>query len=189
MKTNYPKLMIAMLLSIPSTLIGESGANEELMPVPIGHSDGASVAEPNTEGLRGTGNSQEVTRQSDQALEVNRRSTMIVNTGISRSDPSVVLGLAEELSLSDDQVLVLKALAAVARQKARSVLSDEQRTQLDVLPSAPESMREMHERLMAELPEMGVGQAGPGGMDSCPVFQMMMEELEAVLGEMAEHRH
>ena len=180
-------VMAALLFAAPLITHGEPSSDQEQRD--LSSSDGPALVNDTASGFDGMTDSESASQQSDQILEVNRRSRMIMATGFSRSDPTVVLGLNEWLSLSSDQVLVLKALAAVARQKARSVLSDEQRSMLDMFPSAPESMNEMHERLMAEMQVRSIERSDPDTMDSCPVFQMMMEELEAVMSEMAEHRH
>ena len=71
---------------------------------------------------------------------------MMMNERLSAKDPSSILGLREELKLTEKQVKQLERIEAKARTDAEKVLTKEQRAILSEVPEHGAWMREMLER-------------------------------------------
>lgn len=115
------------------------------------------------------------------------RCRMMVQTAISRDDPAVLLGAKKKLDLTDDQVTKLEAVAARAREDARAVLTEPQRTELEKLPAGHESMVAMMTRMHEHMHGAAQGAGKTTGMSKCPMMQMMIGQSTAATGEHSEH--
>ena len=107
---------------------------------------------------------------------------MNMQTELAPNDPSALLALREDLSLTDEQAQQLEDLAERTRQAAADILTDEQREQIQSLPDQPRTMMGMHRQMMQSMKERsGQGRQGCamcGGADSgemmqCPMMGMM----------------
>lgn len=106
---------------------------------------------------------------------------MNMQTELAPEDPSALLALREDLSLTEEQAQQLEDLVEQTRQAAADILTDGQREQLEALPDQPRTMMEMHRQMMQSMKE----QSGPncamcGGAASadtmqCPMMGMMDE--------------
>lgn len=79
---------------------------------------------------------------------------MMMHATLARDDPATLLGLTTQLNLTADQVAKLQAIAASAQGKARAVLTDVQRTELDALPTMSGSMAQLYGQMMAHRQQM-----------------------------------
>ena len=106
---------------------------------------------------------------------------MTMGAELSPRDPAVLLGMKEELELTDQQVEQLQTLADETRQKAAAVLNNAQRQEVEQLPQQPQSMMQMHQQMMGRMQGMegGMGHMqgrmqGQGNMDMCSMMMRMM---------------
>jgi len=117
---------------------------------------------------------------SDQMMD---RCRMTMGAELSSGDPAVLLGMKEELQLSDEQVDQLQTLAQETRQAATAILTDAQRQEVEELPDQPQSMMQMHQQMM-ECMDGGMEQMqGMGGMDMCAMMMRMMGGMHKGGGE------
>ena len=76
------------------------------------------------------------------------RCSMIINAGVSPTDPAVVLAEREQLKLTEEQVQQIERIAEKARQQTKAVLTDSQQQQLREIGDQPRSMMQMHNQMM-----------------------------------------
>ncbi|MGD0652912.1 MAG: hypothetical protein ABSA16_01080 [Thermoguttaceae bacterium] len=98
------------------------------------------------------------------------RCRMMMNMEVTSNDPAALLGLKDQLKLSDEQTKSLQAIIAQARQQAEKTLTDEQKAKLQPLEKLPKTMMEMHQQLMEK---MGQAKGSMKGQMMCPMMQMM----------------
>ncbi len=72
-----------------------------------------------------------------QDSETMRQCQMVMRTAIFLDSPSAILGQKESLGLTPDQAQKLHDIENEARQKAKSVLTEEQTKKLGVVPDKP----------------------------------------------------
>lgn len=83
--------------------------------------------------------------------------------------PAVLLGQGESLELTAQQQEELEEIAAAARQRARSVLNDQQRQRLDEAPAGPLSPMQLAKMQRNT-------EAGEGKGKMCPMCMKMMQQ-------------
>lgn len=100
------------------------------------------------------------TREMNQRLkrmgmdsEMILRCKMLMNAEVSRSNPSSLLAAKGDLKLTAEQVQKLKSLIEETRDKARAILTEEQRKQVDALPVLPATNIAMHQKIAALMKE------------------------------------
>jgi hypothetical protein len=117
-------------------------------------------------------------QQAGVGPDMMRRCQTMMRTAIFPDSPSAILGQAEALGLSDEQNQKLLDIEKESRQKARSVLTEEQIKKIGEIPDRPTTMMEMCQQMSAKMMPMmqkmmrGGSQGGP--MMMCPMMQMMM---------------
>lgn len=117
------------------------------------------------------------------------RCRMMMNMEVTSHDPAALLGLKDQLKLTEEQTTRLQAIVAQARQQAELVLTDQQKTLLQPLEKTPKTMMEMHHQMMEK---MGQAKGGMKMQMMCPMMEMMehMEhEKPAAKGGTTEHSH
>ncbi len=78
-----------------------------------------------------------------------RRCMVMMRTPIFLDSPSAIRGQAEALGLSDEQVKQLLDIDNEARQKAKSVLTEDQLKKMGEVPDKPVAMMEMCQQMMS----------------------------------------
>jgi hypothetical protein len=125
--------------------------------------------------MDGNGHMQQMMQMWGMTPEMMQRGHMMTHAALTRDDPSAILGLKEQLGLTDDQVAKLEALQKKTNEDARATLTDEQRAQLENLPAGPGSMAQMYGQMMAHMQQM-YGESGEA-TETCPMMQMMMGNM------------
>ncbi|MGB6064828.1 MAG: hypothetical protein WBG50_08460 [Desulfomonilaceae bacterium] len=74
---------------------------------------------------------------------------VIMSTPIFLDSPSAIRGQAEALGLSEEQVKKLLDIDNEARQKAKSVLTEDQLKKMGEVPDKPMAMMEMCQQMMS----------------------------------------
>ena len=72
-----------------------------------------------------------------------RQCKMIRGASVYLDSPAVLIGQAEELQLTNDQVKTLKGIQALARKKAMEILTSDQKKKLDRIPAKPITLAEL----------------------------------------------
>lgn len=85
----------------------------------------------------------EMIQHADIDANMMRRCMVMMRTPVFLDSPSAIRAQAEALGLSDEQMKRLLEIENEARQKARSVLTEEQKSKLDAVPDTPMAMMEM----------------------------------------------
>ncbi|GEM_PF-6881021 len=93
---------------------------------------------------------------------------MLMATQIDARDPGTLLGLKDDLKLSDEQATKLAAIAEKARADAAAVLTDAQKEKIKALGDTPKTMRDMCGRVMSKMQELT--KDGKGGTMMCPMM-------------------
>lgn len=104
-------------------------------------------------------------KEMGMSPEMILRCRMLMQGDFSRSNPSSLLGVKDELKLTDEQVTKLKDLGKETRDKARAVLTEEQLKKIDGLPLEPSSGIKMHRAMVSMLKEKGMP-------EKCPIMAM-----------------
>lgn len=105
--------------------------------------------------------------------EMREQGHMMMTATIDKDDPGAILGLREELGLTDDQVALLVTLQTSTQTQAKGILTDAQRQKLDAIPSHPESMAAMFSRMQSHMQGSETADASTSS-NPCPMMQMMM---------------
>jgi YHS domain-containing protein len=71
----------------------------------------------------------------------------IMSASVYLDSPAVLIGQAESLQLSDEQVKSLKKVQAQARKKAMKILTSEQKKKLDKIPPEPIKLAMLHKKM------------------------------------------
>jgi len=109
--------------------------------------------------------------------DIMRRCQVMMSTPVFLDSPSAIRGQAEFLGLSEEQAKKLLGIEKEARDKAKSVLTEEQKEKMGEIPEKPMAMMEMCQQMMPMMQKMmsGGSQGGPMMMcPMCPMMQMMM---------------
>ena len=111
--------------------------------------------------------------------EMQARGHMMMGATLSRDDPGAILGLRDELGLTDAQVSQLEALRSATVDKAQGLLTEDQRTQLKQIPEKSGSMAEMYRRMQGHMQQMNGSETVDQSTTStpCPMMQMMMGHM------------
>ena len=156
----------------------EPHATQGMMGVPSPMSETGSHKGSKMMDGQGTGKNggmmQKMMQMSEMNPQMMKQGRMMMHTAISPTDPAAIIGQKEQFNLTDDQVAKLQAIAKNARNDARSILDEAQRTQLDALPAGPGSMAQMHKQMMVHMQQM----QGQSAMPSCPMMTMMMRDTD-----------
>ncbi len=123
-------------------------------------------------------------QQAGVGPDMMQRCMVMMRTPVFLDSPSAISGQAEALGLSDEQVKKLFDIENEARQKAKSVLNEEQIKKMGEVPDKPMAMMEMCQqmstKMMPMMQKMMGSQGGP--MMMCPMMRMMMGGQEAPQG-------
>jgi len=108
-----------------------------------------------------------------------QRCMVMMRTPVFLDSPSAVRGQAEALGLSDEQVKKLLDIENEARQKAKTVLTEEQIKKLGEVPDKPMAMMEMCQQMSSKMMPMMQKMMGSQGSPMmmcpmCPMMRMMM---------------
>ncbi len=71
----------------------------------------------------------------------------IMSASVYLDSPAVLIGQAESLQLSDEQVKSLKKIQTAARKKAMKILTSEQKKKLDKIPPEPIKLAMLHKKM------------------------------------------
>ncbi len=85
----------------------------------------------------------------------------VMGVQIQPDSPEGLVGLKEQLKLTDDQVKQLQTIEKDAQQKATGVLTAEQKTKLDEVKFKPGSVMELSTMMTREMRESRMGQRRP----------------------------
>ncbi|MDR3603228.1 MAG: hypothetical protein P4L38_01245 [Syntrophaceae bacterium] len=125
-------------------------------------------------------------RQAGIDPNMMRRWKAMISAPVFMDSPAAISGQAEALGLSDDQKQKLLDIEKEARQKARSVLTEEQTKKMGDITDKPMAMMEMCQQMCGKMMPMMqkmMGGGGPqGGQNMCPMMQMMMGGQNAPQG-------
>ncbi|MGB9616808.1 MAG: Spy/CpxP family protein refolding chaperone [Desulfomonilaceae bacterium] len=119
----------------------------------------------------------ETMQQAGIDPEMMRRCKAVMSAPIFLDSPAVIRGQAESLELSDEQKQKLLDIEKEAREKARTVLTEEQTKKLGEIPDKPVTMMEMCQQMCGKMMPMMKKMMGGGPQDNpmmCPMMQMMM---------------
>ena len=100
---------------------------------------------------------------------------MMSHAQLNRNDPGAILGLADQLNLTDDQKTKLEAIDAKAQSDALAVLNADQKQRVSELPDSSGSMAAMFAMMQAHHQQMHGSTANNGNAANtpCPMMQMM----------------
>lgn len=101
------------------------------------------------------------------------RCKMFMGSRLSKTDPSALLALREELALTGAQITKLEAIAARSAAEAAVVLSGEQKEKLAAVPEKPDTMMGMERHMMPHMKKMMEKDPGMKGKMTCPMCPMM----------------
>jgi len=98
-----------------------------------------------------------------------------MRTPVFPDSPFAIRGQAEALGLSDEQKQQLLDIENEARQKAKTVLTEEQIKKLGEVPDKPMAMMEMCQQMSSKMMPMMQKMMGSQGspMTMCPMCPMM----------------
>ena len=124
-------------------------------------------------------NPQMVMQQAGIDPNMMRRCQAMMFAPVFLDSPAAIRGQAETLGLSDEQKQKLLHIENEARQKARSLLTEEQTKKMGEIPDTPMAMVEMCQQMSAKMMPMmqkmmGGGSPGQQPMMMCPMMRMMM---------------
>lgn len=127
------------------------------------------------------GGMQQMMQMCGMTPEMMQQGRMIMHAELSRDDPAALLGMKEQLKLSDDQSKRLQAIEQRARAEAKAVLDQSQQSQVSKLPDGASSMAQMHRQMMAQMQQMSGKSGAPTGQSEapCAMMQMMMNKGSA----------
>ncbi len=123
--------------------------------------------------------------QQQMSKPMMMRTRMLMSMHVNPLDPNAVLALKDQLNLTDDQAQQIRDIAGQAREKVRSVLNSEQKSELEKVEKTPNSSMAMHRMMGSMRGEMGQGMQGgqmghgmhdPGAnvsSNGCPMMQAM----------------
>lgn len=115
-------------------------------------------------------------QQAGVSLDMMHRCMVMMRSPVFLDSPAAIRGQAEALGLSDEQLKRLLDIENEARQKAKSVLTEEQIKTMGEIPEKPMAMMEMCQqmsgKMMPMMRKMMGSQGGP--MMMCPMVRMMM---------------
>ena len=115
-----------------------------------------------------------------------RRCMAMMRNPVFFDSPSAVIAQAESLGLSDEQVKRLREIEKEARQKARTVLTEEQIKKMGEVPDKPMPMTEicetMYAKVMPSMEKMTEASSQGGPMMMWPMMRMMMGGQGATQG-------
>lgn len=101
---------------------------------------------------------------------------MMMHARVSRNDPGALLGLADQLNLTDEQRAKIEAIDSKAQSDALAILNADQKKRVSELPDSSGSMATMFAMMQAHHQQMhGSNVAGDnaGNTTPCPMMQMM----------------
>ncbi len=93
---------------------------------------------------------------------------IFMQTRVSTSDPGVILAMADELRLTEDQKQKLHDIQRESRKEVKEVLNEEQRQMLSGLPQDEFSWRNMHDDMMAGQTSAGDPRSPAGDVEPDP---------------------
>ena len=99
-------------------------------------------------------NMMEMMWQSGNDSNMMRLCKSMMSAPLFLDSPAMILAQAESLELSKEQKQKLFDIEDEARQKARSVLTDEQTTSMGEIPDKPAAIMEMCQQMCAEMAPM-----------------------------------
>ena len=116
-----------------------------------------------------------------------RRCQAIMFAPVFLDSPAAIRGQAEALGLSDEQKQKLLDIENEARQKAKTVLTEEQVRKLGEVPEKPMAMMEMCQQMSSKMMPMMQKMMGSQGSPMmmcpmCPMMRMMMGGQETPQG-------
>jgi hypothetical protein len=122
-----------------------------------------------------------------------QRCMIMMRTPVFLDSPSAIRGQAEALGLSDEQVKKLFDIENEARQKAKSVLTEEQTKKMGEVPDKPMAMMEMCQQMSSKMMPMMQKMMGSQGSPMmmcpmCPMMRMMMGGQDTPQGSEAKQR-
>ena len=103
-----------------------------------------------------------------------RRCQAMMFAPVFLDSPAAIRGQAESLGLSDEQKQKLLDIEKEARQKARSVLTEEQTNKMGEIPDTPMAMMEMCQQMSAKMMPMMQRMMGGGSPGQQPMMRMVM---------------
>lgn len=107
-----------------------------------------------------------------------RRCMVMMRNPVFLDSPSAIIAQAESLGLSDEQLEKLRDIENQARQKAKTVLTEEQIKKMGEVPDKPMPMMEMCEtmytKVMPSMEKMTEAGSQGGPMMMWPMMRMMM---------------
>lgn len=109
-----------------------------------------------------------------------RRCQAMMFAPVFLDSPAAIRGQGESLGLSDEQKQKLLDIEKEARQKAKTVLTEEQIKKMGEVPDKPMAMMEMCQQMSTKMMPMmqkmmgGGPQGGPMMCPMCPMMRMMM---------------
>jgi hypothetical protein len=108
-----------------------------------------------------------------------QRCMVMMRTPVFLDSPSAIREQAESFGLSDEQVKKLLDIENEARQKAKSVLTEEQIKKMGEVPDKPMAMMEMCQQMSSKMMPMMQKMMGSQGSPMmmcpmCPMMRMMM---------------
>jgi hypothetical protein len=117
-------------------------------------------------------------QQAGVGPDMMQRCMVMMRTPVFLDSPSAIRGQAESLGLSDEQKQKLLDIENEARQKAKTVLTEEQVKKLGEIPDKPMAMMEMCQQMSAKMMPMmqkmmDGGSPGQQPMMMCPMCPMM----------------
>lgn len=126
-------------------------------------------------------------QQAGVGPDMMQRCMVMMRTPVFLDSPATIRGQAEALGLSEEQVKKLLDIENEARQKAKTVLTEEQIKKMGEIPDKPMAMMEMCQQMSAKMmpmmQKMMGSQGGPMMMcPMCPMMRMMMGEQDTPQG-------
>ncbi len=173
MKNLIRLTLVAAALGLPGMFAMAQARASEHSAAQSNHDPGGSLAQPGMRARHMGGDMKGM--MAKMPADIMMRCQMFMNMAVNPSDPNALLALNDQLQLTPAQTTELAAIQTEARDKAAAVLNAEQKKTLDAMPQSSQTMKDMHEQMMAQMQKMMGAKMGDRQMN-CPMMRMMADK-------------